>query len=690
MLCLSAEGYLGLAKGGDLKIMNISSHAFHTTSAAQKRIRRHVTLILGPTNSGKTYRAMQMLAKAATRIYLAPSRTLAMEVAETLNNRGIPCNLMTGDQLLTMERARHTACTIEMLPLGNQYDVCVIDEAQMLADPDRGWAWTQAILGVQAKEVNIVATPEARPAIEKLLGLTGDPFQVMHFSRVSSLQFMDEPVNDAQELQSGTAIIAFSRKAALSLKTKIEQQTDTQAAVLYAELPPEVQRQQARLFASGEAPFLVATDVIEMGVNLPIRTILFAQEQALTPMQVRQIAGQAGRFGKKEVGFVGTFQITQERIKDAFQMKPDPILRAHLAPTLKQLMAIATLKKEEHPSLAQLLSNFTQPDLAVYELADMKNQIALAHIVDRFKTLDLPTRFILSSAPVSLRQNAVVTAFEFMATSLAHNQVLSLGKIMPIDLSKRKGGLEFMEISMQIVTLYCWLHFRFPRYFPEQGKAETRRENINQTIKMLLEWGNQLERYCAACGGILPQSYLNPVCDVCLPTTINVTKQKNNIEESALLAQATIKFSPQLLSNRSVEKDRSSGSRIIEITKQRSQETKIPEIDPPLGINIQWPPLAPETNNQMPPLKASAIDLLLKLSFNHPDLFPSDSTIPKPWIDGIQQQIQTKYRVSKQVTQLAIDMYLWKHKIQYSKALASSGERYDLNGLVQLSIPCVI
>ena len=42
-----------------------------------------------------------------------------------------------------------------MVPTQEQFDVAVIDEIQMIADEDRGWAWTRAFLGCQAKEIHL-------------------------------------------------------------------------------------------------------------------------------------------------------------------------------------------------------------------------------------------------------------------------------------------------------------------------------------------------------------------------------------------------------------------------------------------------------------------------------------------------------------------------------------------------------
>ncbi|MBF0626812.1 MAG: hypothetical protein HQL91_01185 [Magnetococcales bacterium] len=500
-------------------------HEFHALFPAREQFRQ-VTMFLGPTNSGKTYQALQRLIGAENGIYLAPLRLLALEVAETLNGWGVPCNMITGEERVLIEGARHTACTIEMLPLHHSYEVCIIDEAQMLGDADRGWAWTQAILGARAEELLIIGAPEARPAVEKLLALTGDPCQIHRLERLAPLQLMQKPLKNVRELEPGTAIIVFSRSAVLGLKAEIEQRTGLATAVLYGALPPEVRRIQAHRFASGEAPLLVATDAIGMGLNLPIRTILFAQdskfinrvEHPLTPMEVRQIAGRAGRFGKNEIGFIGTYQIPLHRIAAAFRTDPLPIRRAHLAPNIDHLLAIASLRGERNPALARLFSIFLQtvkPDPTVYELADLEDQIVLARIADRHKGLDLATRFALSAAPVPLREGMAVSAFESMTTTVARDRTLALSKVLPDDHGGTGGRLALLETSMRIVSLYCWLHFRFPRHFPDLEQAEDKRREINREIGTILKKERKLDRHCSICGDSLPPRHTHPVCDPC-------------------------------------------------------------------------------------------------------------------------------------------------------------------------------
>src|SRR4051794_27405552 len=123
---------------------------------------RRLVLVVGPTNSGKTHWALEALRKAPSGLYLAPLRLLALEVSDRLNRDGTPTTLLTGEEEVRVPDARHLASTIEMLDPDRPVDLAVIDEIQMLADPDRGWAWTAALMGVPAGTVYLLGAPEAR------------------------------------------------------------------------------------------------------------------------------------------------------------------------------------------------------------------------------------------------------------------------------------------------------------------------------------------------------------------------------------------------------------------------------------------------------------------------------------------------------------------------------------------------
>jgi hypothetical protein len=139
----------------------LSLDAYPNLFPLARAMRRQVEIFTGPTNSGKTYEGMKLLSGAQSGAYLAPLRLLAMEGQDALRERGLACSLVTGEERKLDPEARFVASTVEMADFSTPLDAAVIDEAQMLADKDRGWAWTAAILGLPAQRLAIVCAPEA-------------------------------------------------------------------------------------------------------------------------------------------------------------------------------------------------------------------------------------------------------------------------------------------------------------------------------------------------------------------------------------------------------------------------------------------------------------------------------------------------------------------------------------------------
>ena len=121
----------------------------------QARYPRRIICHVGPTNSGKTYNALKSLENSYSGLYCGPLRLLAWEVCEKLRGLGIKCNLITGQEKENIDQATHISCTIEMADLYKSYDCAVLDESQLIGDVYRGWAWTQALLGLQVKEIHL-------------------------------------------------------------------------------------------------------------------------------------------------------------------------------------------------------------------------------------------------------------------------------------------------------------------------------------------------------------------------------------------------------------------------------------------------------------------------------------------------------------------------------------------------------
>ncbi|MDO5436316.1 MAG: helicase-related protein [Clostridia bacterium] len=227
---------------------------------------RRFVLHIGPTNSGKTYQAMQALKQARAGVYLGPLRLLALEMYETMNRDGVPCSLLTGEESVLCPGALHTASTIELADFGARYDVAVIDEAQMIADPFRGDKWFRALYCLRADEIHVCLAPEAQELIIRMLESFGAPYTVMKHKRLAPLSYTGV-FEDLKNVQPGDALIVFSRKAVLAVSAELER-AGKHASVIYGALPPVSRREEVRRFSEHETDVVVATDAIGMGIAL--------------------------------------------------------------------------------------------------------------------------------------------------------------------------------------------------------------------------------------------------------------------------------------------------------------------------------------------------------------------------------------------------------------------------------------
>ena len=236
-----------------------------------RALRRVVHIHCGPTNSGKTHFALRALAAAESGVYCGPLRLLAWEVHERLNAQGVACNLATGQELLELPGAQHTACTVEMVQLERRMDVVVMDEVQMIAHADRGWAWSRVLLGVQAQEVHVCGSVDAVPLVRQLAALCGDEVREHRYERLTPLRVMDSRA-PLPSIGRGDCVVAFSRRQLYALKAGIEAATPHKCSIIYGSLPPETRREQASLFNSSDdgehgedgCGVLVASDAIGM------------------------------------------------------------------------------------------------------------------------------------------------------------------------------------------------------------------------------------------------------------------------------------------------------------------------------------------------------------------------------------------------------------------------------------------
>jgi len=495
--------------------------SFATARAMVRKLR----LFVGPTNSGKTHAAMDRLAEAESGCYLAPLRLLALEGQEALETRGRPCSLVTGEERDVRPGAAFTSSTIEMVNTSKVWGACVIDEIQMIGDPDRGWAWTQAVAGVAAPEILMTGSADAIPYVQRLATALGEELEVVEFTRKSPLRVQEERVPLAN-VRRGDAVIAFSRKDVMGLRRDLLARDHT-VAVIYGALSPEVRRAEARRFREGTADVLVATDAIGMGLNLPVARVVLSttrkfdgrEERDLTSSEIRQIGGRAGRFGMHEEGRVAVLEGENiNPVRRALTTPPTPPEdpRSWISPNITHVEAIA--RELDTDSLAKVLRTAGQELLRAnqtFRMTDLEQRIQAAAAVDKAK-LPLAVRDMLARCPIDVRdQNNL---------RLLARWAINQGKGMPNpapDEAERfhhhvgtDVELERAERAVKELTAYAWLAYRFPDSYPEMDLCQERRAMLNAFIERTLA-ERSLARACPVCGTRLKANHRFRVCDNC-------------------------------------------------------------------------------------------------------------------------------------------------------------------------------
>ncbi|WP_264798810.1 DEAD/DEAH box helicase, partial [Acetobacter peroxydans] len=419
------------------RVAALDRYAAHFRTA--RALQRRITLVTGPTNSGKSYTALNALAQAESGLALAPLRLLAHEFREALASRGVEASLSTGEERLIVPGSRHLAATVEMCPFYSPVDVAVIDEAQMLFDTDRGAAWTAAIMGAPARHLYVLGAPDCIPMVRRIAELCGDPLDEISLERKSPLRAASQPVRLA-DLGAGDALIAFSRREVLDLRAALMQH-GKRVAVVYGALSPEVRRAEAQRFNSGQADILVATDAIGMGLNLSIKRVVFAslkkydgrQTRDLSVQEVKQIGGRAGRFGKHETGVVAVLAGAGSPSFVRRQLEADPEqpedLRPFVQPDVDIVKAVATEigSQSLYGVLSRIHRAVLRKDDPNYRLADMEQAFAIASALEGVDTLDLPTRWAYAMCPVDDRDNGIRRLVGWAADHAAGRRVLPPG-----------------------------------------------------------------------------------------------------------------------------------------------------------------------------------------------------------------------------------------------------------------------
>ncbi|KAI0447613.1 P-loop containing nucleoside triphosphate hydrolase protein [Xylaria telfairii] len=505
---------------------------------ATRALQRTVYLHVGPTNSGKTYNALKALENAKSGIYAGPLRLLAHEVYTRFMAQGKSCALITGEEQRIPKGVDtyFRSCTVEMTPVNTQVDVAVIDEIQMIGDAERGWAWTQAFLGVQAKEVHLCGEERTVELIQSLCASLGDKCVVTRYQRLSGLETMHKSLNGKLEnLEKGDAVVSFTRVGIHALKSQIERATGRRCAVVYGSLPPETRAQQAALFndPDNDYDYLVASDAIGMGLNLEIRRVVFEAThkrdsisfRQMSVSELKQIGGRAGRYRtanhairaatsdgeeppKREPRGPGLVTALENEdlavVIQAFNSEPEPIETAGIQPPTSAIERLSTYFPPNTPlsfillrlrDIARLSSKF--------HLCQLKEMIQVSDLIQPFP-MSIYDRCIFLNAPVSLRDEGAERILQAFARCVSRMDGGNLLEIPEIKLELLDAKLEDWKAPLptylqkleglhKSITLYLWLSYRFSGVFNSQNLAFHVKELVEDKINEYLSGIKQTE-----------------------------------------------------------------------------------------------------------------------------------------------------------------------------------------------------
>jgi ATP-dependent RNA helicase SUPV3L1/SUV3 len=375
----------------------------------------------------------------------------------------------------------------------------------MLQDPDRGSAWTAALVGVPASRVFVCgSTAVTAPCIAAIEAMT-ETYEITYLSRKTPLILEDESLCGKHysrqklkpKLQKGDAIIAFSRKDVLTFSARFRQWGFTVASI-YGALSPEVRRTESERFCTGKADILVATDAIGMGLNLPIRRVIFSNihkfdgvaSRHLNSTEVRQIAGRAGRFGIYDTGYVCVFE-SEEVIHIEHMLSCDDTSDLTKLPINISFSQLGELSDKLHTrKISEILTYHqqrTRIDSALFAQASLSTQILQAILVDEHgPSMSLKDKFIFVCAPIALNVPFEKDYYLLCLQSVVDSKMRHLPALPSWLESDSPKHLEAAELLSHNLSLYAWLSFKFPRIFVGGDGVRQLRQRVSRYIEKAL------------------------------------------------------------------------------------------------------------------------------------------------------------------------------------------------------------
>ena len=498
-----------------------------------RRLKRKLILHVGPTNSGKTYNALQRLKASNNGLYAGPLRLLAREVYHRFKSEGFRCNLVTGEEVIQDldefgNKASLSCSTVEMVDLNTEFEVAVIDEIQMIGDTNRGWAWTNALIGVRAHEVHLCGEASIVDLVKKFAHMTGDEVIVKEYKRLGKLHVEERHLaNKLSDLKKGDCIVVFSKKKILQYKAEIERLTKLKAGVIYGALPAETRTEQARKFNDGEYDVLVASDAIGMGLNLRIKRVIFDSHKKFdgTKMidipvpHMKQIGGRAGRYkvapsattptpslnsesNDESVGYITAFtRDTLKRIHKCMDHETIKVEKAILWPS-DEIWSHYISEFPNDTLLSVIMERFKKEvsKSKIYEIAEIDERTKIVQVLESIRGMLLTDMLRIATAPISPRLPDFQSVLYGYGFNVCRNQTKNCFEFDFLDFTLLKEkiwdvqDLSHLENLHKYLMVWMWMNNRYPELFVIRESATDAKNLIEERIEETLSYKDDVYR----------------------------------------------------------------------------------------------------------------------------------------------------------------------------------------------------
>ena len=268
-----------------------------------------IVAVLGPTNTGKTFLAIETMLSFDSGMIGFPLRLLAREIYDKVIKRVDPSKvaLITGEEKIIPRNAKYYLCTVESMPIDKNLEFVAIDEIQMCSDHERGHIFTDRLLNLRGEKTTMFMGSNS---MKNIINKIEDDTEYINKERLSKLTYSG--YKKISRIERKSAVIAFSSEEVYAIAELLRRQKGG-AAIIMGSLSPKTRNSQVELYQSGDVDYLVATDAIGMGINMDLENVYFSnlkkfdgkKLRRLNLAEIGQIAGRAGRYLND-----GTFGIT--------------------------------------------------------------------------------------------------------------------------------------------------------------------------------------------------------------------------------------------------------------------------------------------------------------------------------------------------------------------------------------------